>query len=61
MEGLRYIIIAAVLNSHNLIHIPHPGGDEQDRDIGHGTELSAPIKSVIVWKIDVKKHQMGSL
>ncbi|MNI99167.1 hypothetical protein D3C73_1581790 [compost metagenome] len=61
MERLRNIIIGAVLNGHNLIHISHPGGNEQNRSIGHGAELSAPIKSVIVWKIDVKKHQMGSL
>ncbi len=59
MKRLGNIIVRAVLQRHDLFHLPVARGDEQDRTDGFRPNLPAPVEAVVFRQIDVEQHKLG--
>ena len=58
VKGLRDVIVRAVLQAQNLIHIVALGRQHDNRHIGKLANLLADLKAVQLWKHHIQKYDI---
>lgn len=58
VKGLRDVIVRAVLQAQNLIHIIALGRQHDNRHIGKLANLLADLKAVQLWKHHIQKYDI---
>ncbi|MNV83039.1 hypothetical protein D3C71_1768160 [compost metagenome] len=58
IEGLLDKVVGPHVHGHNHVHILVAGGEEQNRHLGGGSDLLAPMVAVQHRQVNVQQHQL---
>ena len=59
MKGFGQQVIPAHLHGHHQIHVVGGGSEEQNGNLGHLSDLPAPVVAVEKGQGNIQQHQLG--